>query len=265
MNNRTLVKNLAAASRRPRHRLRMGRDRARPEEGAVRHPARRVGRRAARAPRDSRGRREADAEAPIAWRRPRRSRRSRTARSSRVTGDLKHDERVKLGGIEVKIGSLEVVAEANPETPDRRRLEPRQAHGLALPRPAPPEAEPDLPHADHVPARAAHLVGRERLHRDPHAEAHGQRLGVARRAVRGGLLRGHGVPRAEPAVLQADGAAGRLRQGVRGRARVPRRPLVHLAPRHRVHLDRRRDELDRLARRRHEDARGAARRRRSPR
>jgi nondiscriminating aspartyl-tRNA synthetase len=34
-----------------------------------------------------------------------------------VTGELKHDERVKLGGLEVKIGSLDVVAEANPETP----------------------------------------------------------------------------------------------------------------------------------------------------
>ncbi|RXZ72708.1 aspartate--tRNA(Asn) ligase [Agromyces albus] len=34
-----------------------------------------------------------------------------------VSGELKHDERVKLGGLEVKIGSLEVVAEANPETP----------------------------------------------------------------------------------------------------------------------------------------------------
>ena len=34
----------------------------------------------------------------------------------RVTGELKHDERVKLGGLEVKIGSLEVVAEAL-ETP----------------------------------------------------------------------------------------------------------------------------------------------------
>jgi len=34
-----------------------------------------------------------------------------------VTGELKHDERVKLGGIEVRIGSLEVVAEALPETP----------------------------------------------------------------------------------------------------------------------------------------------------
>ncbi len=35
----------------------------------------------------------------------------------RVTGELKHDERVKLGGIEVKIASLEVVSEALPETP----------------------------------------------------------------------------------------------------------------------------------------------------
>jgi len=34
-----------------------------------------------------------------------------------VTGELKHDERVKLGGLEVKISSLAVVAEANPETP----------------------------------------------------------------------------------------------------------------------------------------------------
>lgn len=35
----------------------------------------------------------------------------------RVTGELKHDERVKLGGLEVKIGALEVVSEAVPETP----------------------------------------------------------------------------------------------------------------------------------------------------
>jgi aspartyl-tRNA synthetase len=35
----------------------------------------------------------------------------------RVTGELKHDERVKLGGIEVKISTLEVVSEALPETP----------------------------------------------------------------------------------------------------------------------------------------------------
>ncbi|MGY6499200.1 MAG: aspartate--tRNA(Asn) ligase [Microcella sp.] len=35
----------------------------------------------------------------------------------RVRGELKHDERVKLGGLEVKIGSLEVASEALPETP----------------------------------------------------------------------------------------------------------------------------------------------------
>ena len=35
----------------------------------------------------------------------------------RVTGELKHDERVKLGGLEVKVGTLEVVSEAIAETP----------------------------------------------------------------------------------------------------------------------------------------------------
>jgi nondiscriminating aspartyl-tRNA synthetase len=34
-----------------------------------------------------------------------------------ATGDLKHDERVKLGGIEVKLSALEVTAEAIAETP----------------------------------------------------------------------------------------------------------------------------------------------------
>lgn len=34
-----------------------------------------------------------------------------------VTGTLKHDERVKLGGIEVRIETLDVVGAANPETP----------------------------------------------------------------------------------------------------------------------------------------------------
>ena len=31
-----------------------------------------------------------------------------------VSGDLKHDERVKLGGIEVKIGTLDVASHAHP-------------------------------------------------------------------------------------------------------------------------------------------------------
>jgi len=34
-----------------------------------------------------------------------------------ITGELKHDERVKLGGIEVKLATLEVVSAALPETP----------------------------------------------------------------------------------------------------------------------------------------------------
>jgi len=34
-----------------------------------------------------------------------------------VTGQLKHDERVKLGGIEIKLATLEVVTHAIPETP----------------------------------------------------------------------------------------------------------------------------------------------------
>jgi nondiscriminating aspartyl-tRNA synthetase len=35
----------------------------------------------------------------------------------RVTGELKLDERVKLGGLEIKIADIEVVTSANPETP----------------------------------------------------------------------------------------------------------------------------------------------------
>ena len=34
-----------------------------------------------------------------------------------VHGDLKHDERVKLGGVEVKIGTLDIAGAADPETP----------------------------------------------------------------------------------------------------------------------------------------------------
>jgi aspartyl/asparaginyl-tRNA synthetase len=34
-----------------------------------------------------------------------------------VTGALKHDERVKLGGVEIKVASLDIAAAANPETP----------------------------------------------------------------------------------------------------------------------------------------------------
>ena len=34
-----------------------------------------------------------------------------------ATGELKHDERVKLGGVEIKLAALDIAGEANPETP----------------------------------------------------------------------------------------------------------------------------------------------------
>ena len=34
-----------------------------------------------------------------------------------VHGELKHDERVKLGGVEIKVASLDIAAAALPETP----------------------------------------------------------------------------------------------------------------------------------------------------
>ena len=34
-----------------------------------------------------------------------------------ATGELKHDERVKLGGVEIKLDALDIAAAANPETP----------------------------------------------------------------------------------------------------------------------------------------------------
>jgi aspartyl-tRNA synthetase len=60
-----------------------------------------------------------------------------------VTGDLKHDERVKLGGVEIKIRALEIAGEALPETPiaadsgmdkrmDWRFLDLRQARNALI-------------------------------------------------------------------------------------------------------------------------------------
>ena len=223
---RTLIKNLAAASRRPRLGVRLGRDRARPEEGAVRRAARRVRRRAAGAPPRLRRGRHAVAEDALADHDLRPLAR---ARFLTATGELKHDERVKLGGVEIKLDALD----------DRRRTPSPRPRSPTTPAStsawtgasstcASPKQQPHLPHPDHARARAAHLLGRARLHRDPHPEAHGvARRESQRRAVRGRLLRDQGLPRAEPAVLQADGAAGRLRQDLRGRPGVPRRPVVH--------------------------------------
>ena len=92
-----------------------------------------------------------------------------------VTGELKHDERVKLGGIEVKIGSLDVVSEANLETPiaadssldkrmDWRFLDLRHPKQNLIFR-----IQTTFLHALRT------LLGRARLRRDPDPEAHGAR------------------------------------------------------------------------------------------
>ena len=78
-----------------------------------------------------------------------------------VTGALKHDERVKLGGLEIKLETLDVVGEALPETPIAPDSSLDKRTRLALPRPAQPEAEPHLPHPDHVRARAADVLDRQ--------------------------------------------------------------------------------------------------------
>ena len=177
------------------------------------------------------------------------ARRARQARRCRDQGRLARDRRARPA-----------------RDADRGRQRPGQAHGLALPRPAPAPQQPHLPGADDPRARDAHVVDRARLHRDPLPQADVVGIRVQRRAVRPRVLRrADRLPRAEPAVLQADGAVGRLRQDLRDRRRLPRRPVVHEPPRHRVHEHRRRDQLDRLARGRRAHAGGAPRLSRSAR
>ncbi len=109
------------------------------------------------------------------------------------------------------------------------------------------------------PARLPQHPRRPRLHRDPDPEVRRVRDRERRQRVRGRLLRPAGVPRPEPAVLQA--AAGRrLRARLRGRAGVPRRAPRHRAPPRGVRLARRRARLHpRPPRRPGDAARGAGR------
>ena len=78
-------------------------------------------------------------------------------------------------------------------------------------------------------AASATTLDAARLHRGAHPQA--RRLGhrERRERLRGRLLRPAGVPRPEPAVLQA-GAGRGLRAGLRGRAGVPGRAARHRAP-----------------------------------
>ena len=120
--------------------------------------------------------------------------------------------------------------------PQRRAADaagPRPGH-LAAPR---PEGEVGARGGD--AARVPEHARRGELHRDPDAQVRRLCDRVRRERLPGRLLRPAGVPRAEPAVLQAaDG--GRLRAGLRGRAGVPGRAARHRAPPRRVRLPRRR-------------------------
>ena len=165
-----------------------------------------------------------------------------------LTGTVVADERVKLGGLELRLEEPAGGLAGRARAADRAGLGARQAHGLALPGPAPPRPAADLRGADDGRARDARALARPGLHRAALAEAHGLRERVGRGAVQGRVLRAHRLPRAVAAVLQADGDRGGLRQGVRGRPGVPRQPVVHLPPRHGVHERGRGDRLDRLAR-----------------
>ena len=90
-----------------------------------------------------------------------------------------------------------------------------------------------------------------RLHRDLHAQ--GRRLGhrERRQRVPDRLVRPTGLPRPEPAVLQADHGR-RVRARLRGRAGVPRRAPRHRPPPGRVRVARRRDGVHRRPPRRDE-------------
>ena len=85
-------------------------------------------------------------------------------------------------------------------------------------------------------------LGRARVHRDRDTEARRHRDRVGRERLHRRLLRSHGLPRAEPAALQADARRG-LRAGLRGRSGLPRRAARHGAPPRAVHLARRRARL----------------------
>ena len=90
-----------------------------------------------------------------------------------LTGTVAADERVNLGGLELKLEQLEVDSLAEPEVPIAARLGARQADRLALPGPAPARAQADVRGAEHDRARDARLLAQRAVHRDPHAEADG--------------------------------------------------------------------------------------------
>ena len=170
-----------------------------------------------------------------------------TAESAvRITGRVQANPVVSLGGLEVIPETVTVENLAQAPAADRRPYRPGGPAGLAVPRPAAPRRRPaGVRGADDRRARDARVRLRRGLHGDAHAQAHGHRVGVGRGGVPGRLLRPPGLLGAVAAVLQADGDRGRHRPGLRGRTRVPRGAVIHLAAHHRVHRRRRGARLDR--------------------
>ena len=165
-----------------------------------------------------------------------------------VTGKVVADERVKLGGLELQLDGLTVDSPAEPELPiaadsaldkriDWRYLDLRR---------------PDRRLIFEVQSTVEHAM-REFWRKEGFIEIHTPKLMGSASESGAELFKveyfeRHRLPRPVAPVLQADGDGRRLRQGVRDRPRVPRQPLLHLAPRHRVHQGRRGALVDRLAR-----------------
>ena len=165
-----------------------------------------------------------------------------------LVGTVAADERVNLGGLELKLEELEVDSLAEPEVP----IAPDSALDKRIDWRYLDLRRPDRKLIFEVQTTTERAMrefwAQEQLHRAALAEADRRGDRVRRRAVQTRVLRSHGDARAVAAVLQADGDGGGLRQGVRGRPGVPRQPVVHLAPRHGVHERRHGDLVDRLAR-----------------
>ncbi len=132
---------------------------------------------------------------------------------------------------------------------DRARLGSGQAHRLALSGPAPARPQADLRGADDRRARDAGVLAQA----EGFIEIHTPKFMGSASESGAELFRVEYFDRTaylaqSPQFYKQMAMAGGLRAGVRDRSGVPREPLVHLPPRHRVHERGRGDRLDRLAR-----------------
>ena len=168
-----------------------------------------------------------------------------------VTGTVVADERVKLAGLELRLESLQVDSLAEPELPiaadsaldkrmDWRYLDLRRPERRLI-----FEVQTTVEHAMREFWRSDGFI---ELH-TPKFMGSASESGAELFKVE--YFERRRLPGAVAPVLQADGNGRRLRSRVRDRPRVPREPLLHLPPRHRVHERGRGDLLDRLPRRRH--------------